>query len=320
MNDRSVSSRAARDDAGASGSAGSTPTSIDDTAVSGSYFVRHAEDILSPMFISSGFPALDRALGGGFRAGSLAILAGHTGSGRTALATQIALQAAQTPGSGPILFLSFEMTADETAVRLIMQSTPLLDGYAPPLGFSERDRPAARAALETLARLPLVLDDWIAPSVAAVEAGIGLMDRRPSLLVIDKLGLMSSAASADNHRALQAGIVAELRAMARRLRIAVLLVTDVNRPKPGTTPTAPTLADLPAATIEQEASVILLLHNPAYYASDREQRRAWMEAGAPVTVAIAKNRYGFLGSVTLIFTADRLIFRSADDEVATPRS
>src|SRR5207237_9760314 len=42
--------------------------------------------------IASGFPSLDRSIGGGFRRGDLAVLGGDVGSGKSAFALAIALR------------------------------------------------------------------------------------------------------------------------------------------------------------------------------------------------------------------------------------
>src|ERR1041384_3564036 len=44
--------------------------------------------------VASGFPSLDKVLGGGFRRGDLIVLGGDVGSGKSALALAIALRAA----------------------------------------------------------------------------------------------------------------------------------------------------------------------------------------------------------------------------------
>ena len=49
----------------------------------------------SPDTIATGFPSLDRMLGGGVRRGDLVVLGGDVGSGKSALALAVAIRAAQ---------------------------------------------------------------------------------------------------------------------------------------------------------------------------------------------------------------------------------
>src|SRR2546430_7752996 len=66
--------------------------------------------------ITSGFPSLDRSIGGGFRRGDLAILGGHVGSGKSALALAIALRASEHHS---VAYFSGEMTPHRLIERVL---------------------------------------------------------------------------------------------------------------------------------------------------------------------------------------------------------
>ena len=65
----------------------------------------------------TGFPLLDDALGGGLRAGSLNLLAGAQGEGKTTFALQVARGVARS--NRPILFFSFELEAEVLLQKVI---------------------------------------------------------------------------------------------------------------------------------------------------------------------------------------------------------
>ena len=67
--------------------------------------------------IASGFPSLDKTLGGGLRPGDLVFLGGDVGSGKSALALAIALRATALGGSA--IFLSGEMGPDRLLERVL---------------------------------------------------------------------------------------------------------------------------------------------------------------------------------------------------------
>src|SRR3954465_6466458 len=67
--------------------------------------------------IPSGFPSLDKLLGGGLRRGDLIALGGDVASGKSALALAIALRAAQ--GGRPTIFYSGEMTPERVLERAL---------------------------------------------------------------------------------------------------------------------------------------------------------------------------------------------------------
>ena len=71
----------------------------------------------APDTVPSGFPSLDRLLGGGFRQQDLVVLGGDVGSGKSSLALGIAMRVA---GSGfPVSFVSGEMDAERLMERAI---------------------------------------------------------------------------------------------------------------------------------------------------------------------------------------------------------
>ena len=63
----------------------------------------------------TGFPSVDRWLGGGVRAGDLVVLAGDVGSGKSALALAMAIRMAQ--GGTRVAFLSGEMSVERVMER-----------------------------------------------------------------------------------------------------------------------------------------------------------------------------------------------------------
>ena len=62
----------------------------------------------------TGFPLLDDAIGGGLRSGTLNLIAGPQGQGKTMFALQAARAAVKTGRSA--VFFSYELEADATAV------------------------------------------------------------------------------------------------------------------------------------------------------------------------------------------------------------
>src|SRR6185436_12018086 len=67
--------------------------------------------------VASGFPSLDRMLGGGFRRQDLVVLGGDVGSGKSALALAMAVRAAQA--GMPTLYLSGEMSPERVLERAL---------------------------------------------------------------------------------------------------------------------------------------------------------------------------------------------------------
>src|SRR5438876_10884749 len=77
--------------------------------------------------VPTGFPSLDKLLGGGFRRRDLIVLGGDVGSGKSALALAVALRSARL--GHPVVFFSGEMDQDRLLERAlaIEGKTPIDD-------------------------------------------------------------------------------------------------------------------------------------------------------------------------------------------------
>jgi 5S rRNA maturation endonuclease (ribonuclease M5) len=69
--------------------------------------------------ISTGIPGLDSLMGGGFNVAELSLLAGYTGTGKSALAQQIAVNVAKS--GTKVMFIAGEMTPKQNLDRLVKQ-------------------------------------------------------------------------------------------------------------------------------------------------------------------------------------------------------
>jgi replicative DNA helicase len=78
----------------------------------------------------TGFPLLDDAIGGGLRSGSLNLIAGPQGQGKTMFALQAARAAVRSGRSA--VFFSYELEADALTQRLVAMEGGELDPYESP--------------------------------------------------------------------------------------------------------------------------------------------------------------------------------------------
>jgi replicative DNA helicase len=78
----------------------------------------------------TGFPLLDDAIGGGLRAGTLNLIAGPQGQGKTMFALQAARAAVKTGRSA--VFFSYELEADSLTQRLVAMEGGEIDPYEGP--------------------------------------------------------------------------------------------------------------------------------------------------------------------------------------------
>ena len=90
----------------------------------------------------TGFPLLDEELGGGLRAGTLNLLAGAQGEGKTTFALQMARRCAAT--GRPVVFLSFELEAEALLHKAISAEAAERSTRSTPLSVAQ-----VRTAFET---------------------------------------------------------------------------------------------------------------------------------------------------------------------------
>ncbi len=276
------------------------------------------------VMVPTGLGPLDEVIGGGLRPSQLVVVAGATGMGKTALATQIALAAAATSARHParvgaVLYVSYEMTADELLVRMAAQVAPVHDGWHPQRGWNERDLTLVEAAVRAIEPLPLIVRDDLAPTAEAIRGWVErytLTHGSPGLLVVDHLHLMSAPGVTGQFETVT-NLANELKHMAMDHSLPVLALAQLNRESARRDDHRPGLTDLRASgALEAAANIVVLAHRDAYYA-DPETRGALEAAGAPAELLVPKNRSGAPGTVKLTWHGPRTLW--AVDPTWKPR-
>src|SRR5450759_1437743 len=134
--------------------------------------------------LPTGFAQLDEQINSGLRPGQLVVIAGATGSGKSSLASQIALTAAHAakvnPGkfgapegkSAPVLIFSYEMSKEEIYERMVAQRSPVSDSFRAPRGWLSTDLPLAENGARLIADLPLFVFDENGATVEDVRSTV----------------------------------------------------------------------------------------------------------------------------------------------------
>lgn len=245
--------------------------------------------------VASGLLKFDDLLGGGFINGGLHIIGARPAVGKSALALQIALNAARN--GVKVLYLSLEMSAEDCSARLVgniggLSSARLMFGGR----LTDNEYTRFAEGTTALSALPLVFNKRTGMNVRQVEA---LAYReKPGMLILDHLGLLESPearlslyeATTRNSRA--------LKLLAMRLNIPVLCLCQLNRAAASDRSGSfrATMANLrESGAIEQDADTVTLLHNPPCETDDR------MESPSLLELWLDKNRRGATGHVDATF-------------------
>ena len=244
--------------------------------------------------VPSGLAGLDKLLGGGYINGGLHIIGARPAVGKSALALQIALNAAKT--GTRVVYASLEMSSEDCSARLVGN---LGGGSAARFMFGgtleEEEYKRFASGMSQLSKLPIVFNRRSGINIRQIEALC--FREKPGLLVIDHLGLLEPPekrlslyeSTTRNSRA--------LKLLAMRLDIPVLCLCQLNRAAASdrSGEFRATMSNLrESGAIEQDADTVCLLHNPPCESSG---------VGTPslLELWLDKNRRGPCGHVDATF-------------------
>lgn len=265
-----------------------------------------AEGVVENTSWGLGIPALDRLLGGGLRPGGLYILAARPSVGKSSFAESLALHVARHGHAA--LFLSQEMPAEEVADRAISNvSRVSYDAISRASVMDDGQWGQLADAMSILHEAPIWIDDESALTLQSIRRKAQF---RPGLrlLVLDYLQLCATAGR--QNRTAEIGEISRgLKALAKDLGIAIIALSQLNRDVEKRTGGRPVLSDLrDSGEIEQDADAVMFL-----WRLDKP------EAGEPVQrigCALAKNRQGRIGDLTLAFQGDTQVWGEMAEGIA----
>ena len=268
--------------------------------------------------VPTGFADLD-ALLGGLQPGDLVILAGRPSMGKTALALNIACNAAQhpPPSNWAAGMFSLEMADAQLAARILAERTGLAADWVRRGDLRQEQFDRLVAAQHSFGATPLWIDDTPALSVAALRSRARRQKRKRGLdlVVVDYLQLLLPARpNRDANRVAEVTeISAALKALAKELEVPVLALSQLSRAVEQRDDKRPLLADLrESGAIEQDADVVMFIYREEYYlreppVEDSVKWSAWRDRIDRVRnqaeLIVAKQRHGPAGSVKLHFDA-----------------
>lgn len=260
-----------------------------------------------PDTVATGFPSVDKVLGGGFRRRDLILLAGDIGSGKSSLALAIALRAALA--GTPVLFLSGEMDEERLMERaLALEGRATVDELRTGKLDDER-RAAIGGAAVRLRALPLVVRPLLGRRFEEIEEALKVVPR-PALVVIDYLQLVPPPNPVTDQEDALALAARALKGVALAENVAVLAVAQLPSLISTRDDPRPTLDDLGGrGQVKQHADVVLGLYREEMY------RPGGGMEGATELI-IGKNRNGPTGFVDLYFYRRWLRFEDMLDPEA----
>ena len=256
--------------------------------------------------VPTGYDEFDR-LTAGLQPSDLIILAGRPSMGKTALAMNMARNAA-TQQNVAVAVFSLEMSEEQLALRMLcsesrVNSQDLRTGF-----IKDRDWPKLTKAAGDLSEARIFIDDTPSISVLEMRAKCRRLktEHDISLVVVDYLQLMQGRRSAERREQEISEISRSLKAMAKELHVPVMALSQLNRGLENRPDKRPKLSDLrESGAIEQDADLICFIYRDEVYNQAEDNPRKGI-----AEVIIGKQRNGPTGKVELTFLKEYTTFEN----------
>ena len=233
---------------------------------------------------------------GGWRPGMLYVIGARPGVGKTVLGIGALLDAGRRGQTG--IMFSLEMPKSELYLRMLSSVGEVDGDKLTHRRLADADHGKLAEAAAHIARLPLVVDDRSALSLAQMRAKIRTAQRKEpvGLVVVDYLGLVKPPPDAPKgDRRVQVDAIAQgLKNLARDLKVPVVALAQLNRAIEGRHDKAPSLSDLrESGGIEAAADIVVLMHRDTGIDLESDP--------TDLRLSFAKNRHGPQAAAHLIF-------------------
>ena len=253
---------------------------------------------------------------GGIQAKELTLIGARPSMGKSAVAMSVARMCAISGRN--ICFISLEMDAKKLAARVISDSLYDRDveiAYNDIIrgALSQKQFEIVREEEIVLSKLPITIDEKMDQTITDIRSRAERLiakseeeGNRLSVLMIDHLSLINASRRYSGNRVNEvAEITAGLKAIARDLDIAVVLLSQLSRGVESRENKRPMLSDLrDSGSIEQDADFIAFLYREEYYLERKgelslDEQSQLDDCRNKMEFIIAKNRNGETSTVHL---------------------
>jgi len=256
----------------------------------------HIERKGSPDITIHSIPTLNDKIFGLSR-GRVVIIGGRTSQGKTSLALQLAIDAAQQ--GFKVRYLSLEQDEEELADRIFCNVTnvPFMTYRQDPTRYNDQLEDFHRFSLDKLKSF--IVAYKVGAKLNEVEALV--QDLEADLVIVDYIQAIKKL-SQDKLEAINEYIIG-FRESAVKNKFAGILVSQVNREAEDKRGSEPNLWNLKGSgTLEEHADTVLLCHYKyAYTKADKD--RGFFK------LIVAKQRQGEVGDIDLDFEAPMFKFK-----------
>ena len=268
--------------------------------------------------VPTGLTELDQKLGG-LHKSDLIILAGRPSMGKTALATNIAFNAAQNISNreekSSVAFFSLEMSSEQLSTRILSEQAKIKSDDIRRGKVTEEEINRYIETSRNIYNLPLYIDETPAITIATLSNRARRIKRLfgLSLVVVDYIQLMRSSASKNEGRVQEISEITQgLKALAKELSVPVLALSQLSRAVEQRDDKLPQLSDLrESGSIEQDADVVMFVYRESYYLERKQPKLGSIEhaewqskmndVNGLADIILGKQRHGPTGTIKVEF-------------------
>lgn len=261
--------------------------------------------------IPSGFGMLDKYLTG-LNKSDLILIGARPAMGKTSFALNLAQNISMNAGKKCVVF-SLEMTKAQLAERMLSSQAGVESQKLKTGELTNDEWVRLGNAAGQFNDVELYLDDTSAITVPEIKSRLRRM-KNVDAVIIDYLGLISSAGKKENRVQEVSEITRQLKMMAKDLNIPVICCAQLSRGTEGHGKNhKPQLSDLrESGSIEQDADIVLFLYREDYYRNEVDEDKQDDIDANKTELIVAKNRHGATGSIEMTFDKEFTRFRSVD--------
>ncbi len=268
--------------------------------------------------VPTGLSELDQKLGG-LHKSDLVILAGRPSMGKTALATNIAYNAAQNilekQEKSSVAFFSLEMSSEQLSTRILSEQARIKSDDIRRGKVTEDEINRYIETSRNIYNLPLYIDETPAITISTLSNRARRIKRLfgLSLIVVDYIQLMRSNSNKNENRVQEISEITQgLKALAKELSVPILALSQLSRAVEQRDDKQPQLADLrESGSIEQDADVVMFVYREEYYLERKQPKLGSIEhaewqskmndVNGLADIILGKQRHGPTGVVKVEF-------------------
>lgn len=256
--------------------------------------------------VPSGFQDLDNQISG-FQNSDLIVLAARPSMGKTALALNIARNAAIN-NDMKLGFFSLEMSTQQLTERLLSSEAEISSHLVRTGKLPKRDWSKLSEAANSLSQAKIYIDDSPGLNIMELRAKARQMklDKNINMILVDYLQLLHKQGKVESRQQEISYISRSLKALAKELDIPIIALSQLSRAPESRSDHRPIMSDLrESGAIEQDADIVLFIFRKFVYSKDEEDKGI-------AELIVSKHRNGPTGVVKLSFIDDYAKFENYD--------